>query len=266
MPKIGRLRYLEAPPRGKGRVRGTLVLIHAFPLSAAMWEPQFVLAESGWRIIAPQLRGMDGVAGDPLAGSMDDYAGDVIDLLDALRIDEAVFAGLSMGGYVVFALCQLAPRYVGGMVLSDTRPGPDSAEGLEGRKHMLTVVKEQGMPGVAADVLPKLLTEETRRLQPEVESRVRELILRCSVSGVEGAIRAMMTRADATPLLSRIHCPTLVVVGGNDALTPPAASRDIVRGIDKAELAIVSRAGHLPNLEQPEAFNAVVGRFLEHRV
>src|SRR3981081_1418368 len=111
MPSLGRFRFLEAQPQGTGRPRGTLVLIHAFPLNARMWEPQLALASGGWRVVAPQLRGMDGGSSDPLPSSMDDYAADVIDLLDALRIEDAVIGGLSMGGYVAFAIFRHAPRY-----------------------------------------------------------------------------------------------------------------------------------------------------------
>ena len=102
-----------------------------------MWEPQLVLAAHGWRVIAPHLRGFDGGPADPPATSIDDYAGDVIDLLDALHIDDAVIGGLSMGGYVAFALFRHAPRYFRGMVLADTRSQADTPEGVEGRKRML---------------------------------------------------------------------------------------------------------------------------------
>src|SRR5947209_3383535 len=101
MPSIGRLRYLDAPPRGGGRRRGALVLIHAFPVNARMWEPQLALAAGGWHVLAPQLRGFDlshsssESRGDPPAASIDDYAGDVIDLLDALHVQDAVIGGVS---------------------------------------------------------------------------------------------------------------------------------------------------------------------------
>src|SRR3954454_2893543 len=98
-----RLRYLEAAHCAHVPVRGTLVLIHAFPLNARMWEPQLALAEHGWRVVAAHLRGFDGTPGDPPVSSVDDYAGDLIDLLDALHVEDAVIGGLSMGGYIAFA-------------------------------------------------------------------------------------------------------------------------------------------------------------------
>jgi 3-oxoadipate enol-lactonase len=177
MHAVGRLRYLEALPPAGQRSRGTLVLIHAFPLNARMWEPQLALAAGGWRVVAPQLRGVDGGSGDPPASSMDDYAGDVIDLLDALHLPEAVIGGLSLGGYVTLAMFRHAPRYFAGMVLADTRPQADTAEALENRRRMLVQVAEEGPPAAVEAMMPRLLDESTRRERPEVEEQVRQLAI-----------------------------------------------------------------------------------------
>src|ERR1051325_8881505 len=113
MPAVGRLRYFEAVPRPSAptataserqRSRGVLLLIHAFPMNARMWQPQLALADRGWRVVAPRLRGFGDGASDPAASTLDDYAGDIVDLLDALHITEAVIAGLSMGGYIALTL------------------------------------------------------------------------------------------------------------------------------------------------------------------
>jgi len=232
-----------------------------------MFEPQLALAEGGWTVIAPQLRGMDGASGDPPASSIDDYAGDVIDLLDALHVPDAVIGGVSMGGYVTFALFRHAPRYFRAMVLADTRSQGDTPEGIEGRKRMIALVRGKGAPAVADEMLPKLLADATRLQQPpEVAERVRALILANSAEAIAGALTALMMRPDSTPLLKSIHCPTLVLVGDHDAVTPPPLSEELHRGIAGSELAIVEGAGHLSSIEQPAAFNAALARFLEHRV
>ena len=231
-----------------------------------MWSPQFTLAAGGWRVIAPELRGMNGAAKDPPAASMDDYAGDLIDLLDALHVDEAVVAGLSMGGYAALAICRHAARYVRGLVLADTRATADTPEGVEGRKRMLALVAAKGAAGVADEMLPKLLGETTRRERPGVADDVRRMILDNSSDAITGAVRAMMTRPDSTPLLSSIHCPALVVVGAEDAITPPSTAEDLQRRLPGAGLVVVPRAGHLSNIEQPEAFTAALAHFLEHRI
>jgi len=266
MPVIGRLRYIEAAAAGTDRPRGTLLLVHAFPLNARMWEPQLPLSANGWRVIAPQLRGMDGGSLQPAATSMDDHAADVIDLLDALHIEDAVIGGLSMGGYVAFALFRLAPRYFRGLVLADTRPQADAPEGVEARKRMLALVKDKGAAAVADEMIPKLLGERTRREQPDLADEVRALILSSSAEAIANAITALMTRTDATPLLASIHCPTLILVGAEDTLTPPPLSEAMSKSIGGSEYVVVPGAGHLSGLEQPVAFNAALARFLEHRV
>jgi len=266
MPVIGHLRYLEAAAAGSERPRGTLLLIHAFPLNARMWEPQLALAANGWRVIVPQLRGMDGGSTDQAATSMDEHAGDIVDLLDALHVEDAVVGGLSMGGYVAFALVRHAARYIRGLVLADTRPQADTPEGVEGRRKMLALVREKGPAAVADEMIPKLLGENTRRSRPDVAQTVRALILSSSADAIANAITALMTRADSTPLLATIHVPTLIVVGEQDTITPPALSEQMYQAIKGSEYVAIPDAGHLSNLEQPEAFNAALARFLEHRV
>jgi 3-oxoadipate enol-lactonase len=266
VPNIGRLRYLEAAPSSAERPRGTLLLLHAFPLSARMWEGQLALAAGGWHVVAPQLRGFDGGAGDPPAASMDDYAGDVIDLLDALHVKQAVVGGLSMGGYVAFALLRLAARYVQGLILADTRSQADTPEGIAGRTRLLQLVQDQGPSAVADEMIPKLLGETTRATRPAVVAQVRSLALASSADAIAGAIRALMTRPDSTPLLATIHVPTLIVVGDQDTVTPPAASEEMHRAIAGSELVRIPQAGHLSNLEQPELFGAALAAFLDHRV
>ena len=266
MPSIGRLRYVDAVPPSSERPRGTLLLLHAFPLNARMWEPQLALAERGWHVVAPQLRGFDGGAGDPPAASVDDYAGDVIDLLDALHVKQAVVGGLSMGGYVAFALLRLAARYVQGLILADTRSEADTPEGIAGRTRLLQVVQDKGPSAVADEMVPKLLGETSRATRPAVVERVRALALASSSDAIAGAIRALMTRPDSTPLLAAIHVPALIVVGDEDTLTPPAAAEAMHRAIAGSELVRIPQAGHLSNLERPDVFTAALTAFLDHRV
>jgi pimeloyl-ACP methyl ester carboxylesterase len=266
VPNIGRLRYLEAAPRAGNRLRGAVVLLHAFPLNARMWEGQLGLADTGWRVIAPQLRGFDGGSGDPPASSIDDFAGDIIDLLDGLHVKQAVIGGLSMGGYVAFGLLRLAARYVQGLILADTRSQADTPEGVAGRTRQLGVVQTSGPDALLDELIPKLLGETTRQTRPAVVQIVRALAQTSSADAISGAIRALMTRPDSTPLLASIHVPTLVVVGEEDVLTPPAASEEMHRAIAGSELVRIPQAGHLSNLEQPELFSAALAAFLSHRV
>ena len=228
-----------------------------------MWEPQLQLSEAGWHVIAPHLRSVDGAESDPPASSMDDYAADLVDLIEALRIEDAVIGGLSMGGYITFALFRRARRFFRGMILADTRPQADTPEGVEGRKRMLALLESRGPSAVADEMMPKLLGETTRRERPEVADRVRALIQSSSTKAVAGMITALMTRPDSTPLLKSIDCPTLVLVGDEDTITPPALSREMHQAIVRSELEVLRGVGHLANIEQPTSFKSALARFLE---
>src|SRR3954468_17248457 len=178
MPSAGGVRFLEALPPPSARPRGALVLLHAFPLNARMWESQLAAAAHGWHVIAPHVRGADGGIDDRSTASvtMDDYAADVVDLLDALHIQDAVLCGLSMGGYLALSLMRHAPTYVRGLVLADTKAQADTPEGLEARRAMISLVETRGVAAVADAMVPKLLGVTTREQRPLVEARVRTLI------------------------------------------------------------------------------------------
>jgi len=266
VPTLGRLRYLERTPLAGTRARGVLLLLHAFPLNARMWERQLALAGDGWHVVAPQLRGFDGGTTDPPAAAIDDYAGDVVDLLDALHVDEAVIGGLSMGGYIAFAVLRHAARYVHALVLADTKPQADSPDAVEGRTRLLQVVREKGAAAVADEMLPKLLGDTTRRERAGVVDQVRAMVLSNSTAAIAGAITALMTRPDSTPLLPTIHVPTLILVGDEDTVTPPSAAEEMHKAIAGSELVRIPGAGHLANLERPDVFDPALARFLAHRV
>jgi 3-oxoadipate enol-lactonase len=266
VPEVGRFRYLEAMPRRDVRPRGTLLLIHAFPVNARMFEHQLALADLGWRVIAPHLRRFDGGDSDPAAQSIDDYTGDIIDLLDALHVDSAVIGGVSLGGYIAFAMFRHDSRRFQALLLADTKSDADTPDAVEGRKRMLQLVREKGAAAVADEMIPKLLGNTTRARQPAAVAQVRALVLSNSTAAIADAIGALMTRPDSTPLLPTIQCPTLIIVGEEDTVTPKTLAEAMHRAIAGSELVAIPAAGHLANLEQPAAFNAALARFLEHRV
>jgi pimeloyl-ACP methyl ester carboxylesterase len=244
------LRYFES---GSGRA---LLLLHAFPLSADQWLPQLHRVPPGWRFIAPDLRGFRGVGPafeDPgLASlSIDDYADDALALLAHLEVDRAVVAGVSMGGYVAFAMCRRAPKRVAGLVLSNTRAAADSDEARAGRDRMIDLVRREGATGVAREMTPKLLGATTRQEQPDLEDAVRRLIVVNSTEAIVGALGALKTRPDATPMLAEIGCPTVIIAGAEDAIVPVAEAEAMHGAIRESSLVVIPRVGHLSNLEAP---------------
>ncbi len=257
------LAYLDSDPAASDKP--ILVLVHAFPLGAQMWEPQFKGAFWGWRILAPDLRGFGGSTDDRAEGvepTIDDYADDVAGLVREVAGAPVVLGGLSMGGYAAFAAMRRTPTLVRGLILADTRAGADSLEGRAARKAMITLLEREGPQGVAREMMPKLLGATTREQNPDAEETVRRLIKRQSPTGIRDAIVRMMERPDATPSLSAITIPTLVLVGDEDVLTPPAESEAIAAALPNASLVRIAGAGHLSNLERSQAFEASVEDFL----
>jgi pimeloyl-ACP methyl ester carboxylesterase len=244
--------------------RGTglpLVFLHAFPLNRTMWAPQEQGLASEFRVITVDLRG-HGESDAPLWHySLDQAAEDVRALLDYLAIRQAVFVGLSMGGYLLFAFYRKYAGLVQGLILADTRAQADSPEGKDGRFQMAQTAYRQG-PGAIADLMiPKLLSPATIRTKPDLVQTVRTMIEGNQVSGIAGDLMAMAERPDSVPLLNRIACPTQIIVGELDQATPPSEARLMADQIPGARLAAIPGAAHLSNLEQPDLFNQIVSAF-----
>ena len=254
--------YLDSAPGDT--TQRALVLLHAFPIGANLWEPQIRHIPKGWRLITPDLRGFGGSTevDSVSALSISDYADDVIDLLQELGIKRAVIGGCSMGGYAALALYQKAPQLFDGLVLANTRAGADSPESRANRRNMLALVDREGPSGVAREMMPKLLGKTTHETKPDAEATVRRLIKQQSPVAVRGAIHRMMHRPDSTALLAQVSVPTLVITGAEDEMIPVEESRRMASAIRGAKLVIIPGAGHLANLEQPEAFNDALTGFL----
>ena len=242
--------------------QGHVVLVHAFPLGAELWDAQRSALPPGWRLFTPDLPGFGGST-EPPAMSVEGMAASVLAAMDARAIRRAVIGGMSMGGYVTFALYRLAPERFSGLVLVDTRATADNDQQKDGRRKMMVTARERGAAAIAEEMLPKLLGDTTKRERPEVAATVRRLIEGTRADTIGGAVEAMMNRPDSTPLLSRMALPTLIVCGEEDVLTPPSDSEAMHQAIAGSRLVLLPRAGHLSSLEAPEAFNQPFRAFLE---
>jgi pimeloyl-ACP methyl ester carboxylesterase len=224
-----------------------------------MWSRQIEALAATHRVIAPDYRGLGGTGGSPEPSTMALLAGDVRALLAHLRIERVAVAGLSMGGYLALELWRQAPGLFTGLALCDTKAGADTPEGAAGRETFAKSALTQGLQWVADQMTPKLLRPSP---DPAAVAEVRRLIGEGTPVGVAAAQRGMAVRPDSTPTLATITCPTLVVVGDEDGLTPPPEAEKLAAGIRGATMARLHGAGHLANIEQPGAFNAALTRFV----
>lgn len=241
-----------------------IIFLHGFPLNRNMWTGQIsaLLSAQRYRLVAPDWRGLGDseLPGD--ISTMEMLADDLAGLMDHLGMQQAVLCGLSMGGYAAFAFLRKYAQRVGGLILADTRPQADTEDRKINREKVAQLALEQGSEAIADLQIPGLLTNDTLQHRSEVVIRVRQMINTASPSGIAAASRGMACRDDSTDLLATITCPTLVIVGEHDTLTPPGIARNYADAIPGANFALIPQAGHLSNLEQPEAFLEAIRTFL----
>jgi pimeloyl-ACP methyl ester carboxylesterase len=214
------------------------------------------------RLYAAQVRGLAGEANILLANHR--AAATMADIADGILAGAPPrfsLVGLSMGGYVALEIMRRAPERVGRLVLMDTSARPDMPEQTANRRRQMEIARAGRFPDIAGMQFP-MLVHESRAVDEALFGIVKGM---AADTGAEAFIRqqeAIIGRADSRPSLGAIRCPTLVVVGEGDRLTPPELAREIAGGIAGAELAVVAGAGHLTPLEAPEAVTALLRRFL----
>lgn len=238
------------------------VLLHGFPLHRAMWRPQIAALRDRFTVITPDFRGFgeSAVPGGPL--TVDDYARDVLRLLDALGHERVALGGCSMGGYVAFRVLAQAPARISAVLIADSRAEPDTDEGRQRRYTAIRRIETEGTTGFLEEFAAALVGPTTKARRPGVVEEVRTIIGSPSAQSLTAALAAMAGRPDSRPLLGSIGVPALVAVGEEDTLTPPAAAEVMVQGMPRARLVTIPAAGHLSNLEAPDAFNRAAREFL----
>jgi len=247
--------------KGKSANGHAVLLLHAFPLSSEMWESQLdMLEKQGYVAIAPNVYGVDGSPARK-AWTFSDYADELAGLLETVGIEKVTVAGLSMGGYQAFELWKRHPERVASMVLCDTRAENDTPEAALNRQEFITAVRKKGAGEAVRRMLPQVFMEGAVR--PKEEEIFSSMVMRQSGDTIAETMAAIAGRADSTPVLETISCPTTIITGKEDRLTPPALAALMQRDIPHAENLLLDNAGHLSNLEQPAAFNRLLLNHLE---
>jgi pimeloyl-ACP methyl ester carboxylesterase len=236
-----------------------VVLLHAFPLSSAMWLEQRNDLADTCRVITPDLRGFGGSQLGFDEPSLDLMADDVAAVLDRLDLPEVVLGGLSMGGYVAMAFLRQHPGRVSALLLADTKAGADPGAARENRLRIAaTLTEEDSTQVLIDDVLPSLVGDTTRREQPLVLGRVRALVEAAPPAAAAWAQRAMAERPDSLDTLRKVDVPAVVVLGDEDALASRDDGAAMVEGLPQGRLVVIPGAGHLSAVEAPGAFSAAV--------
>jgi 3-oxoadipate enol-lactonase len=243
--------------------RGPAVLfIHGYPLGRRMWRPQLEALLGSMRLVTPDLRGHGDSDAVPGPYTIDMHADDCIDLLDGLEIDEpVVVCGISMGGYVALSLQRNYPERVSGLILCSTRGGPETDP--QARETAMQLARDGGVKAVVDTMLPKMLAPGSMGKKQAVVQALEHVMLKTSLEGVLGDLVAIRDRPDARPFLPSVDVPTLVIHGRDDQLIPCSEGEALAAAIRGSSLTVMANCGHLPPLEQPQAFNAAVRSFVK---
>ena len=258
-----KLNGIEINYQERGLPQGTpIVFIHGFPFDNTMWSSQMIALPQEYRAVSFDVRGHG--KSDVADGqySIELFVDDLISLLDHLDIQRAILCGLSMGGYIALRTIERHPERLQALILCDTRSESDSNEGRIKRTTQIKSVKSHGVKPFAESFVKAVFAPDTFHRNPKVVSAIQSVIESTSPLSICGTLLALAARTDTTQTLSRIHVPTLIMVGEHDTLPPPSASKSMHALVNDSELHIVPDAAHMSNIENPVFFNDRLLTFL----
>jgi len=240
-----------------------IIFIHGFPLNKTMWDNQVELLKNEFRVIAYDLRGHGESDAGNDAFSIDLLVSDLIGFMDSLRIEKASLCVLSMGGYIALNAVENYPDRFDAMVLCDTTCMADSPETKEKRMKAVENIIKNGVSEYAGSSINNLFAKKSFTSNAAVVASVKEMIVNTSELVLCSTLLALASRNETCSKLSDIKVPVLILVGQEDILTPPAASKLLNENIKNSVMYIIEHAAHLSNLENQEVFNEQLKRFFE---
>jgi pimeloyl-ACP methyl ester carboxylesterase len=239
-----------------------VLFLHAFPLDASQWDHQVAALSGDVRCLRVDMWGC-GTSAAPPSGepSLDDFGVSVLAAMDSRGIDRFAVVGLSVGGYLAFALWRLAAERIRALALCNTRASTDDDAQRSARLAMVErVERDQSVESIVEPMIDRLLGPAARE-EVHITDPVRGRIRRCSPAGIAFAQRAMAARHDTTQMLGSINVPTLVIAGSQDAVVPAPEVR-AMSGLIPGARYVELDCGHLSNLEEPRAFSEALGSLL----
>lgn len=239
-----------------------VILLHPFPLNHNFWNGVVPHLSSRYRVILPDLRGHgDSELGEGEA-TMEKMAADLAKLCREEGIAKAYFAGVSIGGYVLFEFWRRYRDHVAALVLANTRAAAETPESRATRLGVGEKVLREGTAGFIEEMLPKLLSPVTVTNRPDIVEAARRMMQKMSAQDIAGVQQGMADRPDSIATLKTINVPTLVVSGADDSV--PRSEAELMRqGIAGSRLQVIPRAGHYAALEQPEEFGRMLRGFMD---
>jgi 3-oxoadipate enol-lactonase len=239
-----------------------IIFTHGFGFSATMWDHQVAALSDRYYCVTYDVRGLGKSQVGDGQYTMEMFVDDLFRVMEELKLDRPIAVGLSMGGYITLRAAEKRPTRFRGLVLCDTKSEADDDTGKLARAQAVKTVNRDGMQTYGPYLVSICFSADASKKNPQLYADALEEVTKQNPIGVKGCILAIAARTDTTASLSKIQTPTLVIVGENDALTPPALMGSMQKKIAGSELAVIPEAGHMAPLEKPAAVNHAFEGFL----
>ena len=239
-----------------------VVFIHGFPFDKTMWEAQRDYFKMAHRVIVYDIQGFGRSTCHLEEASMDIFADDLIHLMDALNVKNAIVCGLSMGGFIALNAIKRYPERFAGLVLCDTQCIADTPGTREKRQDTIKLIEKEGLQAFTKSFIPNIFHEKTLKENRNLPKRIEAIIMSNNEKTVIKGMKALASRMETCSSLSAISVPTLIICGSDDKITPVEQSEKMLESISNATLKVIREAGHLSNMEQPDEFNHHLENFL----
>jgi 3-oxoadipate enol-lactonase len=240
-----------------------IIFIHGFPFNKSMWDRQVEALKDNYRVLAYDIRGHGGSDEGTEDFTIDLFASDLIDFMDALEIKTALLCGLSMGGYIALNAIEKYPDRFDALILSDTQCIADSPEAKEKRAKAIESIKESGVAKYADSSIKNFFTPESFTAKREEVDAAREMINTTSKESLIKTLIALSVRNETCSKLPGIDLPVLIMVGKEDTITPPAAALFLHKEIRNSQMYVLDHSGHLANMENYFDFNNHLREFVD---
>lgn len=240
-----------------------VIFLHGFPFDKSMWHVQLDALKTSHRLISCDIRGFGKSNDEASALNIDLFGDDLIMFLDALSIDKAIVCGLSMGGFIALNALKRYPDRFSALILCDTQCIADTTEATEKRLKAIEEIKADGVAGFNDGFIKKVFHKDSLKNKKKLVEQLKTVVYANTPHIIIQGLLALASRTETCSILPSIDIPTLILCGRQDEVTPLAQSEYMHEHIKASILHIIENAGHVSNLEQPDAFNKYLGDFLD---
>lgn len=245
------------------RKNQSLIFIHGFPFDHKMWDSQISNFENSFHCISYDIRGLGGSPAGDGQLTMESLVDDLFELMESLNLNKPVLCGLSMGGYISLRAVERDEKKFRGLILCDTKAEADSNEGKINRANGIKEINNNGVEKYARNFIEKCLAEKFIKNSKKEYEEILMRSIKSDPTGLKGCLLAMAGRTDTTNYLSQIKIPVLLLCGEYDKLTPPAVMKTMADKINQTEFITIPEAGHVSAVENSQAFNFAIEKFLK---